>query len=62
MARLGQRDGQAPTPGGQFQNGSLGPVRQREVQVKVAGIVREIQVVEAGECRRGRGVRVVVHG
>ena len=56
VARLGQRDGQPAGADGQLEDRAVGRVGQREVEVEVAGVVGEVEVVQAREGRRGRGV------
>ena len=36
--------------------GPLGPLGEREIEVEVARVVGQVEVVQARECRRGRGV------
>ncbi len=56
MARLGERDRQPTSPDAQLENRPLGPIGEGEIEVEVAGIVGQVQVVQARQCRRGRGV------
>lgn len=49
-----QRDRQTAAAGSQLQDRAPGPFRQGEVQVQVARILRQVQVVQPGESR-GRG-------
>ena len=56
MAGLGQRDGQPPGTDREFEDRPVDAVRQRQIQVEVARIVGEIEVVQAREGGRRRGV------
>ena len=56
VARLGQRDRQPAGPDAQLEDRALGPIGEREIEVEVAGVVGQVEVVQARECRRGRGV------
>ena len=60
VAGLGQRDGQPPAADRQLEDRPTGAVGQGQVQVEVARVVGQVQVVEAGQRRRpwpGRGGR-----
>ena len=59
VARLGQRDGQPPGPDRELEDRAVGAVGQREVEVEVARVVDEVEVVEACQRGRGRGVGAV---
>ena len=45
-----------PVPDAQFEDRAFAPIGQGEVEVEVAGVVGQVQVVQARESRRGRGV------
>ena len=49
VARLGQRDGQPAGPDRQLEDRTVDPVGQREVQVEVARIVGQVEVVQPRE-------------
>ena len=53
---LGQRDGEAPGPGRELEDRSAGPSGEGQVQVQVARVLGEVEVVEPGE-RDGLGGR-----
>jgi hypothetical protein len=57
VARLGQRDRQPAGPDAQLEDRAVGPIGEREIEVEVAWIVGQVEVVQARECSRGRGVR-----
>jgi hypothetical protein len=56
MAGLGERDGQPTGPDREFEDRTLGAIGERQVQVDIARVVDEIEVVQAGERRGGGGV------
>ena len=63
VAGLGQRDRQPPGPDRELEDRAVGAVGQREVQVEVARIVDQVEVVQAGEGGRGCAAsRAVEHG
>ena len=57
-----QRNGQAAGAGRELQHGAVGAVGERQVQVEVARIVLEIEIVETGEGGRRGGIGPVEHG
>ena len=61
VAGLGQRDRQPAGPDGQLEDRAIGPIGQREIQVEVARVVGQVEVVQARERRRGRGIGSVEH-
>ena len=56
VAGLREWDGQPPAAHGQLEDRTIGPIGQGEVQVEVAGIVDQVEVVEPRE--GGRRLRV----
>lgn len=54
MAGPRERDGQPPRAGAELEDRSACPGGQREVEVEVARILDEVEVVQAGQ-RRGLG-------
>ena len=50
VAVLGQRHRHAPRSGGQLEYRPAGPRRQGEVEVDVAGVVKQVHVVQPGQC------------
>ena len=62
VAGLGQRDGQPPAPDCELEDRAVGAVGQREVEVEVARVVDEVEVVQAREGGRGRGVGSIERG
>jgi hypothetical protein len=62
MAGLGQRDGQPAGPDGKFQDRTLGAIRECQVEVEIARVVDEVEVVLARERRRGGGIGPVERG
>ena len=55
VAGLGERDRQPSGAGGELEDRPAGPRREGEVEVEVARVVGEVEVVEPRE-RRGRGL------
>ena len=58
---LGERDGQPPGPDGELEDRPAGPGGQREVEIEVARVVDEVEVVQAGERLGGRRIGAVEH-
>ena len=58
MAGLGQRDRDPAAADRELEDRAAGRAGQREVQVEVARVLEEVEVVQAGERRRGRGSSV----
>ena len=56
VAGLGQRDGQPAGPDRELEDRTLGAIGQREIQVEVARVVDEVEVVQAGQGRRRRRI------
>ncbi|MCI0346465.1 MAG: hypothetical protein L0221_13635 [Chloroflexi bacterium] len=50
MARQRERDAQATAAGRELDDGSAGALREREVELEVAGILDQVDVVEPREC------------
>ena len=59
VAGLGQRDRQPTGADGELEDRAVGALGQREVEVEVARVVDEIEVVQAREGVRRRGVGAV---
>ena len=55
MASLGERDRDPPRPGGQLQDRAARPAGQGQIQVEVARILDEVEVVQAGQGPAGGG-------
>jgi hypothetical protein len=53
---LREWDRQPPGPDAQFEDRPFGAIGEGEVEVEVAGVIGQVEVVEARESRRGRGV------
>jgi hypothetical protein len=56
MASLGQRNGQAARARGKFEDGTAGPVGQGEIEVEIARILVEVEIVESR--KRSGGLRI----
>ncbi len=56
-----QRHGETTGPGRELEHGTVRPVGEREIQVEVARIVLEIEIVETGEGGRRGGIGPVEH-
>ena len=56
-----ERHGQPAASGGELEDRPVGPVGEGEVQVEVARIVDEVEVVQPGQRRRRRGIGSVEH-
>lgn len=63
MSGICQRNGQPAGADSEFENGAGRAVRQGEIQVEIAWVIGQVEVVEAGESRRdGRIVTVGPEG
>jgi hypothetical protein len=56
VARLGQRDRQPAGPDTQLEDRTVGAVGEGEIEIEIPGVVGQVEVVQAGEGRSGRGV------
>ncbi len=56
VAGLDQRDGQPAGPDRELEDRPVDPLGEGEIQVEVAGVVGEVEVVQACEGSGGRGV------
>ena len=54
VAGLGERDGEPAGPDGELEDRAAGPPGQGEIEVEVARVLDEVEVVQAGERRGGR--------
>jgi hypothetical protein len=57
VAGLGERHGQPPGPDRELEDRAVGAVGKRQIEVQVAGIVGQVEVIEARERGSGRRVR-----
>ena len=62
VTRFGQRDRQPTGTDGEFEDRAFGALGEREVEVEVARIVGEVEVVQARQRGRRRGVGSVERG
>ena len=59
VAGLGQGNREAATADGQLQDRAVGTDGQGQVQIEVARVFDQVQVVQPGERRRGRRIRPI---